>query len=220
MASVDRALARGTRRGERALVEFGDLVREARIGAGLSQAALGKAVGMSGAQISRIQRGKLPSLSVVDASRIASVLGMDLRLAAYPAGDPLRDAAHAERVRRLLQHVRSPLRYRVDEPLPRRPDQPTELRAWDAVVYGHGRRTGVEVEMRVRDVQALIRRNAMKRRDDPMDGFLLILADTHNNRRVLRENLSLFPDLPRLRRNRVLASLMAGEHPPSGIIMI
>ena len=217
---MDRALARGTRRGERALVEFRDLVREGRIGAGLSQAALGKAVGMSGAQISRIQRGKLPSLSVVDASRIASVLGMDLRLAVYPAGAPLRDAAHTERVRRLLQHVRSPLRYRVDEPLPRRPDQPTELRAWDAVVYGHGRRTGVEVEIRVRDVQALIRRNAMKRRDDPMDGFLLVLADTHNNRRVLRENLSLFPDLPRLRRNRVLASLMAGEHPPSGIIMI
>ena len=190
------------------------------MGAGLSQAEVGKAVGLSGSQISRIERAKLPSLSIVQTSRTASVLGLDLRFNAYPGAEPLRDAAHAERLRRLLSHVRAPLRYRVDVPLPRREDGPPELRGWDAVLYGHGRRTGVEMEMRVRDLQAMIRRHAMKRRDDPVDGFLLVLAETHNNRRVLRENLALFPDLPRLRTSRVLASMSEGEHPPSGIITL
>ena len=202
------------------MVEFGDLVREARVGAGLSQTELGKAVRMSAPPISRVERGKLRTLSIVQASRVASVLGMDLRVNAYPGGDPLRDSAHAERLRRVLKHVRPPLRYRVDVPLPRREDGPPELRAWDAVLYGHGRRTGIEVEMRVRDVQAMIRRHAMKRRDDPVDGFVLVLAVTRTNRRVLRENLDLFPDLPRLTTSRVLASLSKGEHPPSGTIML
>jgi hypothetical protein len=88
------------------------------------------------------------------------------------------------------------------------------------MLYGHARRTGIEVEMRLRDAQATIRRHAMKQRDDPVDGFVLVLADTRTNRRVYGENADLWPDLPRLRTSRVLAALDAGEHPPSGIVFI
>ena len=218
--SVDRALARGTRRAERTLQELGDLLRETRVGAGLSQAEVANAARMSGPPISRVERGKLQTLSIVQASRIAAVLGLDLRVNAYPGGEPLRDAAHAERLRRVLGHVRPPLRYRVDVPLPQRLGQPTELRGWDALLIGRGRRTGIEVEMRLRDAQATIRRYGMKRRDDPVDGFLLVLADTRTNRRVLQEGAALFPDLPLLRPSRVLADLRAGEHPPTGILFI
>jgi hypothetical protein len=186
----------------------------------MSQAILGTAVGLSQPQISRIERAQLRNLSVLDASRTATVLGLDLVVRVYPGGSPLRDAAHAERLRRILSHVRRPLRYRLDVPLPQRPDQPTELRGWDALLFGHGRRTAVELEMRLRDVQATIRRHAMKRRDDPVDGFILVLADTRANRRLYAENADLWPDLPRLRTSRVLGAVEAGEHPPSGIIFI
>jgi hypothetical protein len=139
---------------------------------------------MSAPKISRLERAQLPRLTIVDASRVATVLGMDLVVRAYPAGPPLRDAAHAERLRRVLSHVCPPLRYRLDVPLPQRRNQPMEQRGWDAMLYGHGRRTGIELEMRLRDAQATIRRHGMKRRDDPVEGFLLVLADTRTNRRV------------------------------------
>ena len=156
----------------------------------------------------------------MDASRVASVLGLELVVRVYPGGAPLRDAAHAERLRRVLSHVRPPLRYRLDVPLPQRSDQPPEQRGWDAMLYGHARRTGIELETRLRDVQATTRRQAMKRRDDPVDGFLLVLADTRTNRRLYAENADLWPELPRLRTRRVLAAMEAGEHPPSGIVFI
>jgi hypothetical protein len=95
-----------------------------------------------------------------------------------------------------------------------------EQRGWDAMLYGHGRRTGIELEMRLRDAQATIRRHALKRRDDPVEGFLLVLADTRTNRRIYAENADLWPELPRLRTSRVLATFEAGEHPPSGIVFI
>jgi transcriptional regulator with XRE-family HTH domain len=220
MGSVERGFDRGTRRGHRSLREFGDETREARIGAGLSQTALGRAVHMSAAKISRLERAQLPGLTIMDASRVASVLGLELVVRAYPAGAPLRDAAQAERLRRVLSHVRPPLRCRLDVPLPQRPDQPTELRGWDALLVGHGKRTAIELETRLRDVQATIRRHGMKRRDDPVEGFLLVLADTRTNRRIYAENADLWPDLPRLRTSRVLAALEAGDHPPSGILLI
>jgi hypothetical protein len=186
----------------------------------MSQVILGKAVGLSQPQISRIERAQLRSLSVLDASRTAGVLGLELVMRLYPGGTPLRDAGHVDRLRRILKHVRTPLRYRIDVPLPQRPDQPMEQRGWDAMLYGRARRTGIELEMRLRDAQATIRRHGMKLRDDPVDGFLLVLADTRTNRRVYASNADLWPDLPRLRTSRVLAGLEAGEHPPSGIVFI
>jgi transcriptional regulator with XRE-family HTH domain len=126
--SVDRPVHRGTRRGLRSLQQIGEETRDARIQAAMSQAVLGKAVGLSQPQISRMERAQLRNLSVLDASRTASVLGLDLVVRLYPGGTPLRDAAQADRLRRILKHVRAPLTYRIDVPLPQRPNQPMEQR--------------------------------------------------------------------------------------------
>ena len=88
------------------------------------------------------------------------------------------------------------------------------------MILGAGRRTGVELEMRLRDAQAAERRINLKRRDDPVDGFLLLIADTRTNRRVLREFPDLFGDLARLRQRTVIAALEAGEHPPTGLLLV
>jgi hypothetical protein len=120
---------------------------------------------------------------------------------------------------RFLNHVRAPLSYRLEVPLPALPDRP-EQRAWDAVIGGAGTRTAVELEMRLRDSQALERRLNLKRRDDPTEAFVLVVADTRTNRRILAEHMDLFGDLPRLRPSRVNAVLRAGQHPPSGILLV
>ena len=74
--------------------------------------------------------------------------------------------------------------------------------------------------MRLRDVQELRRRLDLKRRDDPTEAFVLLIADTRTNRRVLAEFAELFADLPRLRPSRVAADLRAGRLPPTGLLLL
>jgi len=174
---------------------------------------------MSRQRLSRLERGRCRELTVIQLHRVAAVLGLDASVRLYPAGPPIRDVAHARRLASFVAHVRLPLRYGLETPLPRLSDH-AELRAWDCVLSDAGSRTAVELEIRLRDVQAVIRRIDLKRRDDPTEHFLLLVADTRNNRRVLAEFGVLFADLPRLRPSAVRAALLAGRHPGSGILLV
>jgi len=167
----------------------------------------------------QIEAGTVRTLSVVEVARLAAVLGLDPMIRLYPGGAPIRDRAHAERLRRLLGAVRPPLSLRTEVPLPSIHGR-RELRAWDAMLFGHGQRTAVELEMRLRDSQAAERRIALKRRDDPADHFLLAIADTRTNRRVLAALGDRIADLSRVKTSTVLAALAAGTHPPSGYVLI
>jgi transcriptional regulator with XRE-family HTH domain len=219
MAATDRAFDRGTRKGVRSIRALGEELRDQRLALGLSQRVVAEGAQISRARLSRIEGGKVPGLPIVEASQIAATLGLDLVVRVYPGAEPLRDAAHSERLMRLLKQARTPLSYQLEVPLPALPDRP-EQRAWDAVIRGGGARTAVELEMRLRDGQALERRINLKRRDDPTEAFILLVADTRTNRRILAEGTDLFGDLPRLRPSRVHAALNAGEIPPSGILLV
>jgi hypothetical protein len=116
-------------------------------------------------------------------------------------------------------HVGPPLTHRTEVPLPATTDHP-ERRAWDAVVFGHARRTAVELETRLYDVQGQVRRLHLKERDDPPDQLLLVIAETRANRRALSEFAELFVDLPRLGTANTLKGLSAGRHPPTGLILL
>lgn len=155
----------------------------------------------------------------MEISQLATVLGLDLVVRLYPGGDPLRDGGQLGRIRMLADDLGPPLRYRTEVPLPAVVGR-LELRAWDGVIEGGGARTAIEVEMRIRDAQAVERRLTLKRRDDPTDGFLLVVADTRSNRTVLNEHPELFPDLPRFSRTTVLAAIRSGEHPPTGLVFL
>ena len=74
--------------------------------------------------------------------------------------------------------------------------------------------------MRLRDAQAVERRIGLKLRDDPPDRFLLLVADTRHNRRVIAAYPGLFADLPRPRPTAVFRALEAGIHPPTGILFV
>ena len=65
-------------------------------------------------------------------------------------------------------------------------------------------------------MQATTRRHNLKRVDDRVDHFLLVVADTRHNRLVMREFASLLGDLPHLRTADVLSCLRAGKRPPTG----
>lgn len=216
MPTKDRALDRARRTGLRALETVARELRDARVGLGVSQADVAVRARTSRATASRYESGRYEAATFVEAARMLSAVGLGLSVSTYPLGDGLRDARHAAVLMRLLDHVGSPLAWRTEVPLPNAGD----LRSWDAVIAGAGLRTGVEVETVVRDVQALARRLALKRRDGGVHGLLVVVADTRRNRAVLRGYGGLLPDLPRLTTRTVLADLQAGRHPGSGLILL
>jgi transcriptional regulator with XRE-family HTH domain len=219
MPSASRTIDRGNQLGERALDAIGREFEIARRGLGLSQDHVAAAARLSRPRYSKVERGKCQTLQVVEITRVAAVLGLDPTFRIYPSGSPLRDAASVRRLRDFLSLASPPLITRSEVPLPQ-VDHRRELRAWDAMLFGHVERTAIELEMRLHDAQAVQRRVALKRRDDPTEHFLLLIADTRTNRRILAEFDGLFADLPRLRPTIVRAALLAGRHPGTGIVLV
>ena len=219
MPTSERSLARAATTTTRQLIEIGTEFREARMAHGESQEFVGQAARLSRSRYSRIEAGRITTLSISELNRVAAVLGLDASVRLFPGGAPTRDATHAGKLGGLLRQAKAPLAFRLEVPLPVSPDR-WEKRAWDAMLYGHGARTAIELEMRMRDVQAMRRRHALKRRDDPTEQFLLLVADTKHNRRVLAEFADLFADLPRLMPSVVRRALEAGQHPPTGLLLI
>ena len=198
---------------------LGEELRQKRLDAGLTQAEVAAATGLARCSYVRIEGGTRAATSLEDVLVVAAVLGLDLSTRLFPGAEPLRDAGQARKLARLIEAVAAPLEIRTEVPLPRTAERP-ELRAWDAMISGSNRRTAIEVEMRLGDAQAVERRHALKRRDDPVDGFLLVVAASRHNRRVLLEHDTLFPDLPRLDPRTVLSAVRAGRHPPPGLVLL
>jgi transcriptional regulator with XRE-family HTH domain len=211
-----RAVDEGTRIGKRLLAQLGATAREARIAAGLSQAELGRALGVSRMAVGRWESGLLAATTVLDLARALRLLGLELRFSAYPVGSPLRDAGHLRLIERVLSHVAPPLRYAPDAPLP----NPGDLRAWDILLALDHHRVAIEAETVLRDLQELVRRINTKRRDGGVDGLVLVLANTQRNRDALPQLVRLMPDYPRLSRARFFRILEAGELPPDGVVLI
>ena len=63
---------------------------------------------------------------------------------------------------------------------------PGDPRAWDALISAGRFRVGVEAETRLRDVQAVTRRVALKKRDSEVERVILLLRGSRWNRQVVR----------------------------------
>ena len=98
---------------------------------------------------------------------------------------------------------------------------PGDRRAWDAVVGLEPDEVAIEAEARLRDIQALDRRCALKSRNSGIRCMVLLVADTLHNRKMLelhREDLrASFP----LDTRQVMAAVRAGKTPEaSGIVVL
>jgi transcriptional regulator with XRE-family HTH domain len=183
MATKERSFDKGSLRARSILTEMGREVRQARLDHSLSQSVVAQAARTSRAQVSRIERSSAPGASVLELARLLAVVGLELSARAFPAGSPIRDAAHRALIERLRARVAASVAWRFEVAIGGAGDQ----RAWDAMMLIGAAEIAVEAETRVRDVQALQRRVALKRRDDPsISGVVLLLADTRHNRNLLR----------------------------------
>ena len=191
-----------------------DLVR-ARLGSGLSRGTVGRASGLSRTIVERIEAGSRPT-TIREFAVFGAAVGLDVRLRAYPAGDPIRDVGQARLLGRFRPRLHPSLGWATEVALPIEGD----LRAWDALIRGPDWRLAVEAETVLDDIQACERRLALKRRDGHVDHVILLVADTRRNRRALVSAPAAFADLP-MRTREILAALRDGRDPGgSGIVIL
>ncbi|MDO8484849.1 MAG: helix-turn-helix transcriptional regulator [Candidatus Limnocylindrales bacterium] len=152
------AIHGGDRQLRRTCVRFGEEFREIRLRASVSQAAVGRAIGVVRSVICRIERGD-PDVSPRIRARAAAALGADLGISIYPGAAPLiHDAAHASIVEALLGLSHPRWRATIESPVPGPGRRSSDIR------LDHGPDTVlIEVESRVRAFEAIIREGAEKR---------------------------------------------------------
>jgi hypothetical protein len=171
---------------------------------------------VSKSEVSRIERDEAPWLTVVQASTLLSLVGLELGARAYPAGPPLRDSGHL----RLLEDFEARLPSSVGRirewPIPIRGD----LRAIDLVLTGLGVRIGVEAETVLDDLQALERKIRGKQRDGQLERIILLVRGSHRNREILAGAAAMRRAFP-LATRAVMAAFERGRDPGGdGIVLL
>ena len=147
----------GRRRSREQMHHVASDVRLARVGSGLSLRDVAAAAVIDHAHLWRFERRRPAISRLATSPRSARCSASTSRLRAYPAGDPLRDAAHARLLERLRNILHPDLGSTTEVPSPGDRDP----RAWDAMIRGRGWRLPVEAETVVTDVQALERKLAL-----------------------------------------------------------
>jgi hypothetical protein len=212
MGTRERPADRGRRRTRDALRRLGADYRQARVGAGLSLRDAAAAADASHPQLLRFERGELERVKLVEVGAWCAIVGLDLSVRAFPAGDPIRDRAQLELLERFRSRLHPTIRWRTEVPLPLEGD----LRAWDGEAAGRTPqrwRLRIAAETTVADGQAMTRRLQLKLRDDPDGHIVLLVSDTRGNRRTLAAiRPGLHQWLP-LGTREVLAALAAGRDP-------
>ncbi len=193
-------------------------MRASRIALGLSQRQIARASGVSRDLVGRLEREELERLPFGDLAAVASTLGLDVRIGAWPAGDPLRDHVQLRLLEGFRSRLHPSLTWRTEVPLPISGDR----RAWDAVVGTPDELVGIEGLSRLGSADATIRRANLKLADDPrISHVVLVVNDTTRNRTSLRTALATVrADYP-LQTREVLADLGAGRAPRlNGVVVL
>ena len=216
VATTQRLIDRGIRLSLRLRQFAADELREARVGLGLSQEAVGRAAGLSRHQVSRIERAVLPSVTLEQLCRIGAVLGLDLSIKFYPGGQPLRDQGQMGLLERFRRQVGRPIRCRTEVAVPIEGDK----RAWDMWIDSGSRAAGVEAETKLRDCQAVQRRIALKARDSHLAVTILVVADTHANRAAVRAAAESLAEMFPVPARVALRELRAGRIPTGSALIL
>lgn len=215
MAIRHRAVDDATRRAERQLSELiGDLAA-ARRAAGLSQSAVGRAMGLSRPLVASWERGRIVP-SPIQLARWGAVVGLDVSIRAFPAGAPVRDAGQLRVLQRFRELIGPGWEWRTEVPLG---VDASDRRAFDALLSRGATRVGVEVIARLTDGQGQTRPILLKQEAAGLTSMVLVLPDTRANRSACAAaRPTLGPAFPCSSR-AAMASLRRGVAPADNAIV-
>jgi transcriptional regulator with XRE-family HTH domain len=216
MPRQERLLERARRLARRDLLALGEDIREIRLRSGMSLQELSAATRVSISELSRIERGLSPHVQIERMAMIGAVVRLDVRVRGFPSGPPIRDAAQLLLTRRLRELLPAQMRLRTEVPL----RIPGDLRAWDGVIDSGPTHRPVELESRLRDLQALLRRIHLKCRDSNETVVLLVVADTRHNRHVLKVSADELADQFPVGSRDALTMIRGGTLPERGAILL
>jgi transcriptional regulator with XRE-family HTH domain len=190
---------------------------DARLAANLSLRDIARALGVSHSHVARFERGELRAPEVEFMAGACALVGLELTLRTYLAGDALRDRPQHGLLERLHALIHVTLRWQFEVPV----GDVGDLRAWDAEIRGQGWRAHIEAETKLTDSQALLRKLALKVRDGGRGPLILLVADTRANRLALATLRPAFREMLPLDARPILAALREGREPPgSGIVVL
>ncbi len=185
---------------------------------GRTQAWIARAIGVSPALVGRLERHELRDTSAGHVAAYAAVLGLAVRITAYPEGEPVRDRVQLRLLGALRDRLHPSLAWRTEVGLPIQGDR----RAWDAVAIGDDGWTAFEGISRFGVVDATLRRVNQKHRDDPrIARVVLVLADTVRNRSALADAAATIRAEYPLDTRTVLGALASGKAPAlNGVVIL
>lgn len=220
MPPRERAVDRGARLARHDLRTIGPELRSARVSRGLTTAEVAAAVGLSRSHVGRIERAIHPSTTVAQLARIGAVVGLDVRVRAYPGPVSTRDAGQLKLMRTFRDRLHATLRMELEVPVAL-----GDQRAWDSVITRFlddpTGRVPAEFDSVVADVQAQVRRITLKVGDSGSDCVLWVVAATRRNRAALRETGSIVAGTFPVSARTALRALRGGRHPGgSSLILI
>jgi hypothetical protein len=185
--------------------------------AGMTLSESGRRLGWTRHKASRVERGQVMTLSLDAAVRYASVLGLRLRVRAYPLGAPVRDVAQLAATRRFRSRLGEEWHVTLEVPLA----IPGDLRAFDLVLHRGAVRIYVEVITRLTDAQAQLRAIHLKHRDSGGGGRLLVVvAESKHNRHALGAVRGLMCDEFPVSSRLVWAALAEGRYLGGNAIVV
>jgi transcriptional regulator with XRE-family HTH domain len=197
---------------------MGREIRDARLALGMSIDAAARRGGVSPSQHGRIERGSIRRPTLEQLCRATRAAGLDPSMRVFPGRVPVRDRGQLPALDRFEAMLAAPLALLREVGLP----QPGDQRAWDGRILGGDRPASVEAEARLHDLQATARRVALKQRDDPECGVvILVVARSAHNRRVLGEHREALRAQFPLDGAAIARALRQGRVPAaSGIIVV
>lgn len=191
-------------------------LRVARYRSGLTQRAVGRAIGRSGSWVSRIEGGRVRGVSARQLTAAAAAVGMKLYVNLYPAGRRPLDGPQLALLESFNRRLGRGWRRELEKVMPRAGD----LRAIDELIDNGRVRCAVEAITRIASVEAQLRTARAKQRDIGAARLILLVQASHANRRMLREaGPALAAEFP-VGTRRALAALASGEDPGGDCLIV
>jgi hypothetical protein len=216
MPGREQRLTQAEARLRRDVADVADELRRARLRAGLTLDDVAAVVRAGRSTIHRNETAPPPWPAPPVLARHAAVVGLRIRLKVYPGDDPIRDMGQVRLIGRFRQRIGSPGTWAFEVPIP----HPFDQRALDALLTLPDGSIGLEFHTQLADVQEQLRRAQLKKRDAGLDRMLLVVQDTHANRRAIRAAAPAIADGFRVATRTLLADLGAGRLPATDGVIV